>query len=1399
MLKRFFLTGFVAVSGLLGLLILALVVLTQTGPGREALARIINTTASGPDLGVRIEGLNGLLSGALRVSSVTVSDGKGPWLALEGIALDWSPLALAGLSFSADRLHIDRIEVLRPPQPGESVDTPSDSGASTGLPVAIEIKSVSLKRLALGEPVAGTPMDLRAAGNLKVDPNPLDALVNLRIHRDDDVAGSALIALEAAPERGIFDLNLTVSEPRGGVLAGLLRIPDRPAVDISVVGQGPMDAWAADLGMTLDGNRIANGTATISKVDDRVAATLDLEAVVAPLLPEPLASVLKGQVLADISASTLDQEGFAVDQFRIRTDTLTADAGGRYDPNGGVVDLFGEAALSHDAGWVALPGASDPLAVRAPHVTFNAKGPVERVDWQVIAGMAGVRFPGGEAGTVRVEGDGAATDLRAQKIAFQSKLRVADLNLFEAPASRLLNGDVTGRIDGRLDESTLVIDNGTVTATALSVEASGSAGLATGTLAVDARATTAWPVDPKSLPGLAEDQLVVSAQVNRTADGTIAIPDLMLQSNTLAARLAARLIGNRITVEGDGQLADLSRLSADVTGAIPFEVSVDGPLDGPTVKASATGNGVAFKGQAIDGPNLTIDALASVGAPSGTLDLKAVISDTPLSVSARLATDQDGTKRLSDLNADLAGATLTGNLALPTDGVPVGSVIVSASELDRLGALLGTDLAGSVEAKAYLANTDGQLTVQAAASVPTLSAAGTQVRNADLATTITDALGAFGINGRLSVASILAGGVDAADVSVTAEHGAGLAPGATGFTASATAAGIPLESAGQILTSENQTTLRLEKFQARYQDLNPRLAAPTEIVAAGRNVEIGETVILLGGGRVTASGVAGDALAVDVGISALPLSIADAFAPGTGLTGTLSGDVTLSGAAADPAVDYELTWSGAGQSAARAAGIPPVNVSAAGAMKAQTLTFDVRTGGFPGLGIGISGQAALSGSQAVNAQVRGPVPFALLDGVLSPGQRRLTGTGQVDLAVAGSLQNPSVSGTFQANGASFVDGNVPIVIRDLALATRLSLEQVEIERLTGRLSTGGTVSAAGVIDIRPGTGMPADLSLAVRNGRYTDGNIVSTEFNADLGVKGPLQGAATVAGDIVLDRVDVTIPEKLPRSIATLNVEHRNAPAGVARQNETLAPKSRESTSGGGDSAIGLDIRITAARQIFVRGRGLDAELGGSLRLTGPASSPIAVGRFEMRRGRLNILTRRFDFSRGAIGFAGSMDPLLDFAADTTAGGTSITVGVEGPASDPEITLSSSPDLPDEEILSRLLFDESLGSLSPLQAARLASAVSTLGGIGGSYGVVDRVRDTLGLSDVDITSDADGNAKVTVGRQVGDKVYLGVEQGVDADSSRVRIDIDITKNLKARGEVGADGSSKGGLFFERNY
>ena len=238
----------------------------------------------------------------------------------------------------------------------------------------------------------------------------------------------------------------------------------------------------------------------------------------------------------------------------------------------------------------------------------------------------------------------------------------------------------------------------------------------------------------------------------------------------------------------------------------------------------------------------------------------------------------------------------------------------------------------------------------------------------------------------------------------------------------------------------------------------------------------------------------------------------------------------------------------------------------------------------------------------------------------------------------------------------------------------------------------------------------------------------------------------------------------------------------------------------GGTSGPGyaLNLRINAPNRIFVRGRGLDAELGGQLRVTGSTNNIIPIGRFDLVRGRLSILGQRFDLDEGFAQLQGDFVPFLRLVATTeSANGTVVSIILEGPADELDVRFESAPELPQDEVLAQLLFGRDLSSISPLQAVQLASAVATLAG-SGNGGVINNLREGLDLDDLDFVTEEDGTAAVRAGKYISERVYTDVTVGADG-TSEINLNIDIDRNFTARGSVASDGETSVGIFFERDY
>jgi len=556
----------------------------------------------------------------------------------------------------------------------------------------------------------------------------------------------------------------------------------------------------------------------------------------------------------------------------------------------------------------------------------------------------------------------------------------------------------------------------------------------------------------------------------------------------------------------------------------------------------------------------------------------------------------------------------------------------------------------------------------------------------------------------------------------------------------------------------------------------------------------------LEGLRATANGAVPldkGALALDIGLESFPLAVLNAAAPGQRLGGNISGTAKVSGQLANPAAAFNLRGTGIRAAALEEAGAAPLEIAAAGSFADKVLTLSSASASGPrGLSVTASGRVPVSG-EGVDLTVRGEAPLALANRFLAERGAQAGGTLSANATISGSLKEPSIRGMFSAQGAEFVDPESNVRLRSIAVMGTIDGDQVTIRNASANLAAGGSVSATGTVSLDAAAGLPANISVTLNDARYSDGTLVVATVGGSLAVTGPLTRDPVLSGNISVSRAEITVPDSFAGGSAALDVKHVRPSQAVAETLKRARANDGTPTPTARPSVMRLDVSVNAPARIFVRGRGLDAELGGQVRLTGPVSDIQPVGGFQLIRGRLSILSQRITFDEGTVTLVGDLNPFLNFVARSQGSDIIVFVTVSGRANDISVTFSSQPELPQDEVLARLIFNRGLNELSAFQIAQLAAAAAELAG-GSDNSLLGNLRGATGLDDLDVITDSKGNAAVRAGRYIRDNIYLGVEAGAQG-STRGTVNLDITKDLKAKGAVGSDGDSSLGVFYEKDY
>ncbi len=587
--------------------------------------------------------------------------------------------------------------------------------------------------------------------------------------------------------------------------------------------------------------------------------------------------------------------------------------------------------------------------------------------------------------------------------------------------------------------------------------------------------------------------------------------------------------------------------------------------------------------------------------------------------------------------------------------------------------------------------------------------------------------------------------------------------------------------------------------------LNAAELPPFDITAKGETADGKVTLqTTLTGPNALDSSIAGTIALSDLemdlqgDLNTFPLALIDQVAGGQGLRGTVTGSFNLLNTPAKPRINFDLDGRGISVSVMRDNGVAPLSFSTAGSFVNDVITLPAaRVTGASSMNFELSGRIPLK-LDGLDAAANGTVPLSVINVALARNGLSASGTANISLRASGNLSDPNLSGSLTLGGGTFVSAKANLRLEDVNIDANFAGNRLNLTRARARNSRGGIIAADGSIVIDRVSGFPINLNTTVTDLRYTDGRLATALASGTLNMTGALMRRSEIAGEVVIEELEFALPQQLgTKKSYQLDVRHINITPPVRETlnrsglGETSRAEVRE------DSDIAFDVTVSAPNRVYVRGRGVDAELGGSLKIGGTTRNFKPVGQFNLIRGRINILARRIELDEGNIRLNGTTDPELFLLARTVTDDVEATVTLEGPASKPILAFSSVPELPDDEVLARLVFDRSLSNLSALQVAQLAAAVGELSGrTGPSF--FSQLRDATGLDDLDFETDNQGKTTVRVGKYIQENIYSSIEAD-NQGSSRATVNLDINENFKAKGTLDNQGNTSFGIFFEKDY
>lgn len=1298
-----------ALGLVLGISFLAMPVLGQNDEAqdRSRFLAYVEEQISGPGREVRINGIEGALSSNASIAEITISDDEGVWLRISNATIVWTRSALFRGRLDIDELSAERIDFPRLPIPSEEAPAPEAAGfALPELPVAVLLDELNVGVLRLGEPVFGLEAEVTAAGMIALEDGSLET--DLQLQRVDGPGGTFTIAASYEQSSTQLALDIALSEPADGVVANLLSLENRPPVDLTLAGEGPLEEL--DINLTLDAaaERILTGTTRLRGVDGGLGFSADLDGPISQLIAPAYRSFFGQRTVVAASGVVRDGGGLTLNRLDVESGALLMSAQAETAPDGFLTRLLADVRFaSTGQDRILLPIAGAGTTVRGGNLAIDFGGEQNDV-WSADVQLDGLSTSALNVETIALALGGRTDQLdvpASRGLSFAGQGAATGITAPDPDLAEAIGENIDLALDGSWRAGNpLRLDEASLSGNGLGLSASGTIleGIFTGDIRADVASLLPFAdlvgrelsgslallasgdVDAASggfdleLEGEAVSVRVGVDQVNALLAGRTQVTGALVRDDAGLAARQLRLSNAQMQAAVDGFLASdsadmrveailnsLATLTPEASGRAILTASAEG-RDGPiALDATLAVPDGSLQGLPLRNAELAFTGTLLESTIEGDISGDGQLGQAPIQLSAGLLAD-DQVRIISDLLFTTDGARLSGTVRQQVaDSLMTGDLSLNAPDIRTASALLLTPARGGVDAQIELSHADGEQLADVEAVLAQLRFGEFEVGAGQAALRIADLLGTPTFEGSLNADDVAGAGVSVGRV-----------------VAAATAA---------------------QSFTVR------------------------------------ASGIYPDAL------------------QGTGIT--------------------------------------PINVEAQGAFTSTGI--DLARASFTaaqGLQATASGRIPFQGS-GLNVSVSGDVPLALANRFVADRGAQLSGTANINASATGSIANPQITGSIATQGARLLDPSTGTRLSGITLTARLDGQSVVVEQGSATVEGGGTLSLGGSVGLA--AGLPADLRLALNQVRYADGTLVVATASGELAITGPLANGPLIAGTILINQAEIQVPDSFGGATGMIEVIHIAPSQRVRDTFERARQATSGGSSGGPSSPVRLNILVQAPNQIYVRGRGLNAELGGQVQLTGPVTNIQPVGAFNLIRGRLAILGQRIDLSEGSITLIGDLDPFLNLVAQTDGDAITVSITISGRVSEPTVSLSSQPELPEDEILARLIFDRGLNELSPLQIAQLAAAANELAG-NSDGSIIGDIRDTLGLDDIDIITDETGSPAVRATQYVQENIYVGVEAGTSG-TTRATINLDITEDLTARGAVSSSGESSLGIFFERDY
>lgn len=612
--------------------------------------------------------------------------------------------------------------------------------------------------------------------------------------------------------------------------------------------------------------------------------------------------------------------------------------------------------------------------------------------------------------------------------------------------------------------------------------------------------------------------------------------------------------------------------------------------------------------------------------------------------------------------------------------------------------------------------------------------------------------------------------------------------------------------------------LYINELSGQVRDVEFLMGCPTEVNLSQSTLNLEPTLIKFGKGFLTASINTGDTIGLSLKMQEIPADLISMISPNFKAKGALSGDLTVQKTQTNLNAHGHFQM----QNGSLEYSQWPLFENKEALFNLQLsnsklqVSTSVQHGGAEDIYFALMLPVEIDTKEFLLRPLR-DAPFssqlqlntevAEFSTYLASSGHAVSGYVSGSLMINGTLDSPKVKGHIDLLEGQYESYETGLQLKGIQAFIKADKDRIVLENLEASDSKKGTLSAKGSMKASFKELFPFEIQAALDETLIVNLDGTQAKSTGILTLSGNLN-EALLKGKLNISSANIDIPDKIRKEPPSLNIQFK------------AAPKKKHRPTKKDEATLKFDVQLDAPSTITVQGRGLKSICAGSVHASGTHKDLQLFGKLSVTSGSFKFAKINFNLTEGTITFAGPLSKtLISLVAEQAVSDLNVYIALRGSMLSPRLTLSSVPEVPLSNLLSKILFNKDISEIDPFQAIQLAQTALELSS--GEVSVMDRIQNSLGLdvfsftssgstqsvdkegdkleSQEDLSEDESVPVAVQVGKYITRGILLTMTQGTTAESAKYNIDIDLQYGLLLQLETMQNREGKISLKWNKAY